>query len=248
MPGARVQGARVQGALAIRPSRPHCGNVNTIVAASAESFRARMRETLLEAVADDISTAETPHALSVALTDSSDPVVITGDEWQLARPFVRAAVDAGAPTLLVLDPWATSVAEQALAAGARAVLRPPTGTLAPALAAVRAGLVVLSESPGRLHASESIATARSAELARYQGRSAATDGPLRDEAPRALTNRERQILSLIAAGTSNKGIARSLGVSANTVKFHLGAAFEKLHVTTRAEAVAAAIRRGELSL
>jgi DNA-binding NarL/FixJ family response regulator len=65
---------------------------------------------------------------------------------------------------------------------------------------------------------------------------------------RPLTSREREILGLVASGTSNKGIARSLSVSANTVKFHLAAVFDKLNTATRAEAVAEAIRRGELSL
>lgn len=65
---------------------------------------------------------------------------------------------------------------------------------------------------------------------------------------RPLTSREREILGLVASGTSNKGIARSLSVSANTVKFHLAAVFDKLNAATRAEAVAEAIRRGELSL
>ena len=55
-------------------------------------------------------------------------------------------------------------------------------------------------------------------------------------------------LALVASGTSNKGIARALAVSANTVKFHLAAVFDKLNAATRAEAVAEAIRRGELSL
>jgi ATP/maltotriose-dependent transcriptional regulator MalT len=65
---------------------------------------------------------------------------------------------------------------------------------------------------------------------------------------RPLTTREREILALVASGTSNKGIARALAVSANTVKFHLAAVFDKLNAATRAEAVAEAIRRGELSL
>ena len=63
-----------------------------------------------------------------------------------------------------------------------------------------------------------------------------------------MTSREREILALVASGTSNKGIARALAVSANTVKFHLAAVFDKLNAATRAEAVAEAIRRGELSL
>jgi DNA-binding CsgD family transcriptional regulator len=63
-----------------------------------------------------------------------------------------------------------------------------------------------------------------------------------------LTAREREVIALVAAGISNKGIARALLVSPNTVKFHLAAIFEKLGAGTRAEAVAAAIRSGELSL
>jgi len=65
---------------------------------------------------------------------------------------------------------------------------------------------------------------------------------------RRLSAREREVLALVAAGTSNKGIARALGISPNTVKFHLTALFAKLRVATRAEAIAAAARTGELSL
>jgi len=63
-----------------------------------------------------------------------------------------------------------------------------------------------------------------------------------------LTARERQILALVATGVSNKAIARDLGVSPNTVKFHLSALFDKLQVGTRAEAIAAAARAGQIAL
>src|ERR1700680_2853798 len=62
-----------------------------------------------------------------------------------------------------------------------------------------------------------------------------------------LTAREREVLALVAAGTSNKGIARELQVSPNTVKFHIAAILEKPDAAPRAEAVVAALRRGELS-
>ena len=65
---------------------------------------------------------------------------------------------------------------------------------------------------------------------------------------RRLTEREREVLEWVAAGVSNKGIARRLGLSPNTVKFHIAALLAKLGAATRAEAVAAAARRGELSL
>jgi DNA-binding CsgD family transcriptional regulator len=63
-----------------------------------------------------------------------------------------------------------------------------------------------------------------------------------------LTDREREVLEWVAAGVSNKGIARRLGVSPNTVKYHITALLAKLRASTRAEAVAAAARRGEISL
>jgi DNA-binding CsgD family transcriptional regulator len=66
--------------------------------------------------------------------------------------------------------------------------------------------------------------------------------------PARLTPREREVLALVAGGTSNKGIARLLEVSPNTVKFHIAAILDKLDAATRAEAVAEALRRGELSL
>ena len=56
------------------------------------------------------------------------------------------------------------------------------------------------------------------------------------------------MLELTGAGLSTKAVARKLGISPNTVKFHLQAVFEKLGVASRAEAVMAAIRRGELAV
>lgn len=55
-----------------------------------------------------------------------------------------------------------------------------------------------------------------------------------------LTSREYAVLELVAAGRSNKEIARSLGVSPNTVKTHLSHLFEKLRVGRRTHAVHAA--------
>jgi DNA-binding NarL/FixJ family response regulator len=66
--------------------------------------------------------------------------------------------------------------------------------------------------------------------------------------PAHLTSREREVLALVATGISNKGIARLLQVSPNTIKFHIAAILDKLDASTRAEAVAAALRNGELSL
>ena len=63
-----------------------------------------------------------------------------------------------------------------------------------------------------------------------------------------LTPRELQVLSLVADGLSNKAIAASLGVSDETVKFHLGSVFGKLGASNRTDAVRLALRRGLIPL
>lgn len=55
-----------------------------------------------------------------------------------------------------------------------------------------------------------------------------------------ITGREYAVLELLASGQSNKGIARDLGVSPNTVKSHLASLFGKLEVQRRTQAVARA--------
>jgi DNA-binding CsgD family transcriptional regulator len=58
-----------------------------------------------------------------------------------------------------------------------------------------------------------------------------------------LTPREAQILDAIADGLTNKAIARRLGISLHTVKFHVESVFRKLGASTRTEAVAKATER-----
>jgi two-component system, NarL family, nitrate/nitrite response regulator NarL len=109
----------------------------------------------------------------------------------------------------------------------------PAGILAPdataeqldaALRAVAAGLLV-----------------RSAAAPEVRGFAPADDMPL-------LTPREREVLGLIGEGLSNKAMARRLGISVHTVKFHLEALFAKLDATSRAEAVAKGLRGGVIEL
>ncbi|OAF07680.1 helix-turn-helix transcriptional regulator [Bradyrhizobium centrolobii] len=64
----------------------------------------------------------------------------------------------------------------------------------------------------------------------------------------ALTQRELDVLALMAEGASNKMIARQLGISVHTVKFHVGSLLDKLDATGRTDAVAHAARRGVINL
>jgi two-component system response regulator DevR len=59
-----------------------------------------------------------------------------------------------------------------------------------------------------------------------------------------LTDREREVLSLLARGLSNRDIGRRLYISETTAKFHVGNIIRKLDVSRRAEAVYAASKMG----
>jgi NarL family two-component system response regulator LiaR len=66
---------------------------------------------------------------------------------------------------------------------------------------------------------------------------------LRNTAGLDLTEREREVLALMADGLANAQIAEQLNVSSATVKFHISGIFSKLGVGTRAEAIALAYKR-----
>ena len=63
-----------------------------------------------------------------------------------------------------------------------------------------------------------------------------------------LSARERQVLSLLSAGKSNKEIAAALRIAEVTVKCHLSVIFLRLNVTDRTSAVIAAVQRGLVHL
>lgn len=66
--------------------------------------------------------------------------------------------------------------------------------------------------------------------------------------PITLTEREREVLRLVAHGRQNKEIAKVLAISERTVKFHISAIFTKLGVGNRTEAVAKASQLGFVDL
>ncbi|MGA2159271.1 MAG: response regulator transcription factor [Dehalococcoidia bacterium] len=63
-----------------------------------------------------------------------------------------------------------------------------------------------------------------------------------------LSERELEVLRLMASGVSNKDIAEQLSITQSTVKTHITSIFQKLNVTTRTEAVTTALRKGMIQL
>ena len=145
------------------------------------------------------------------------------------RPLARHA---RLPAILVLGGAAPPVAlPRLLRAGLRGLLPRDAAEpeIAAAIEALAAGLVVLHPAATRA------AGARPALRAAPE-----------EARPEPLTPRELEVLTMMAEGLGNRAIARSLGISVHTVKFHVAAVLDRLGARSRAEAVAVGLRRGLL--
>jgi DNA-binding NarL/FixJ family response regulator len=143
------------------------------------------------------------------------------------------SIDGAAKTVPLLVVGDASKAAHALRLGATSALPPSVGgkTLR---AAVRATALGLTTLPAELRD----ALLGGAEAGRHP-----MEGD--DDAPAAgLTARELEVLQLLAEGASNKAIARRLGITPHTAKFHVAAIAGKLGASGRTDAVARAMRLG----
>ena len=135
--------------------------------------------------------------------------------------------------VLLTDQYHDLLTNDAVRAGVRAALpRASTGDqIIAAVEAVAAGLFVLHPDsigslPNITHSRESTETVDSTSKVD------------------ALTEREVEVLGMLAEGLGNKTIASRLGISEHTVKFHVSSVIAKLGASGRTEAVTIGIRRG----
>ncbi|MDQ2787450.1 MAG: response regulator transcription factor [Chloroflexota bacterium] len=166
-------------------------------------------------------------------------VVLVEHEWDdalLVPGLLALGAGSHIPAVVVLTEHLSALwAAVALRSRVRAVL-PREATAAEIIAAVEgaaAGLVVLHPAT---------AEAALAALASMPT-TAALDAPAQ-----ILTPREIEVLHMLAEGLGNKTVARRLGISEHTVKFHVGSIFSKLNVSSRTEAVTVGVRQGLVML
>jgi len=159
-------------------------------------------------------------------------LVLDGNEEAGIAELEAGPHDGGTPAIVLMIAEPAVWAAEALRAGVRGVLPLDAGVeeIEAALAAAAVGLITL-------HPEATAALMPSTAPAR----------PL-TAATQSLTPRELEVLAMLAEGLGNKTIARRLGISEHTVKFHIGSIFTKLGAQSRTEAVTLGARQGLIML
>jgi DNA-binding NarL/FixJ family response regulator len=154
-------------------------------------------------------------------------------EWRRgSQDELESLLESGPPFVMLVEEEDPAAIAAGLRAGLRAVLprHASTAEIRAAIEGAGEGLIVLH--PEIFSAMQFAEPARKASA----------------ELDAALTAREIEVLRMLAEGLANKNIAWKLGISEHTVKFHIASIFSKLHVSTRAEAVATGMRQGLILL
>jgi len=155
---------------------------------------------------------------------------------ELERLFAGASEgeeSSATPIVLLTDEYHNLLTNDAVRAGVRAALpRTSTGDqIIAAVEAVAAGLFVLH--PDSIDSLPNFTPTRES-----------TESVVSTSKVDALTEREVEVLGMLAEGLGNKTIAYRLGISEHTVKFHVSSVIAKLGASGRTEAVTIGIRRG----
>jgi len=213
------------------PPVPRGGEPSSaVVVVGSELVAARLEAMLRNRSALRV-TVSRPAEIARRLDDRPAVVVLAlpSDAAARALETLRGVASVEAVVLLSSDP-AGAWTVQARRLGVRAVLRDDATAeeLEGAIIAARAGLIALH--PDALKAS-------------VEARAAEPRG-----GAQSLTPRELEILEMMAEGMSNRTIAARLGISSQTVKFHVASILAKLGAGSRTEAVTFGVRHGLIAL
>lgn len=180
-----------------------------------------------------IDDSELAQRVRLLLMEHPDIEIADVDDGRAPRVWITdgaAELAQGEPVVVLTD---AAGAAEALQAGAAAVMSENVGgeALCAAIGAAAQGLTAVSRE-FRDCLLEGLDVRGGLE-------SDEEHGPAVD-----LTPREHQVLRHLAEGASNKAIARELGITPHTAKFHVASIIAKLAATGRTDAVAKAIRLG----
>jgi DNA-binding NarL/FixJ family response regulator len=210
--------------------------INVAILASNPMTRARLESLVtarpgLKLVASP-GRAPDPEGRTTIAGVEADVLLVDPGARRIEAVLKALAPGPRLPPVVLLGGDASANPSRHLRAGVRAILprEASASELAAGIEAVAAGLVVLHPSgvPG------AVAPRSNMRRARDETRT------------EALTRRELEVLGMMAEGLGNRAIARQLGISTHTVKFHVAAILHKLHARSRTEAVTAGMRLGLL--
>ncbi|OFL68805.1 MULTISPECIES: LuxR C-terminal-related transcriptional regulator [unclassified Brevibacterium] len=169
-------------------------------------------------------------AAAAELSEFSTVVMLSHSE---ETEIIKAALQAGARGYVVyteFDPDSFAHSLRSVAAGSFLISETAAGAFFPPGGAEAAALAAGDDKAGDKAAAEA--------AARQAARTPAAGG----SAPFNLSQREREVMELIADGLTNRVIAETLFLSEKTVKNHVNHIFAKLSVSSRAEAVSVWLR------
>ncbi len=193
------------------------------------------------------------------------PGPLSADEWEQVRlhPYHTERVLSRSPFLLALCPIAAAHHERLDGSGYhRGATSAQLGLPARLLAAADAYHALIEPRPHR----KALVPERATQILAEEARAGRLDGEAvaavcegagqrapRLERPAGLTEREAEVVALLARGLQTKQVARALGISAKTADRHIQNAYRKAGVSSRAAATLFAmehgiVARGELSI
>lgn len=215
--------------LAPEPAAPVA--LRVAVVAASPLVRAGVRAALQRAGCEVAATAGSPAELARAASSQEAAIDVVVLDVSALDAHGHEGHEGWPPTVLLVGDNDESLVSQWLAEGATLLPRhAPAAQIAAAAHAAAAGLVATSR-----------------ELMAQSLRVSQLSAPGRSSEPHEpLTARETEVLAQMAQGLGNKAIAETLHISTHTAKFHVAQIIAKLDASSRAHAVAKALRAGLL--
>jgi NarL family two-component system response regulator YdfI len=207
--------------------------IRVLIVATSPLVRTGLQSLLSDGDVEVVGSVADFESLTRQWVDVEADVILvegSGEQFETVMDALAASQLASEAAIAVLtDHREPRLLGEALRNGVRAVLPSdiPPDQLVAALEAAAAGLTVMHPAEaGVLFPAAETASRPLAELAE------------------PLTQRENEVLQMLASGLANKEIATRLKISEHTVKFHVASILGKLGAASRTEAVSLGIRRG----